>query len=196
MQRRFEHEKTIQVPQLVTCSPVLMASVLNNSKAGYGLATSIVSLDCEYDADRDTNLKAPCKVTVVNQQGEVILDTLISQRGEGAARNLRREVWLHGIESKTIEGAPTLSQVKEHLFSVLPREKTVIVGHSVKQDLLVMELMGFHFIDTSIMHDPAQPRSLKEFSGRLLNAKIQSDGTTHSSIIDARASLALFCFFF
>ena len=69
-------------------------------------------------------------------------------------RKLKREVWLHGIESATVEGAPRLSEVKEFIFSTLDRERTVILGHSIKQDLLVMELVGYNFIDTSTMIDP------------------------------------------
>lgn len=46
--------------------------------ATYGKVTQIVALDCEYDADKETNLKAPCKVSIVNAQGEILLDTLIS----------------------------------------------------------------------------------------------------------------------
>lgn len=59
-----------------------------------------------------------------------------------------------------------------------------------------MELVGYNFIDTSTMIDPRQPRSLKECLARFLNGEIQSDGTTHSSIIDARSALALFLHFF
>jgi hypothetical protein len=112
-------------------------------------------------------------VTIVNYHGEVILDTLISQLDEvGTPRDLKREVWLHGIESDTLIGAPTLAQVKKFVFSVLDPDRTVIVGHSIKQDLLVMEFVGYHFIDTSTLKDPTQPRSLKEYVGRLLNAEI------------------------
>jgi hypothetical protein len=49
---------------------------------------------------------------------------------------------------------------------------TVIVGHSVKQDLLVMELTGYNFVDTSIIMDLKQPKSLKECLATLLNADI------------------------
>jgi hypothetical protein len=40
-----------------------------------------VALDCEYDGDLETNLKIPCKVTLVNEEGDIILDTLINQHG-------------------------------------------------------------------------------------------------------------------
>ncbi len=58
-----------------------------------------------------------------------------------------------------------------------------------------MELTGYNFVDTSIIMDLKQPKSLKECLAILLNADIQGDGTAHSSIIDARGTLALFHFF-
>ena len=73
--------------------------------------------------------------------------------------------------------------------------KIIIIGHSIKQDLIVMELSGFNFIDTSLIIDHRQPNSLKDFLLVLLNAHIQEEGKTHSSIIDSRGTLALFHFF-
>lgn len=58
-----------------------------------------------------------------------------------------------------------------------------------------MELTGYNFIDTSIIMDLKQPKSLKDCLAMLLNADIQSEGTAHSSLIDARATLAIFHFF-
>ena len=57
-----------------------------------------------------------------------------------------------------------------------------------------MELTGYNFVDTSIIMDLKQPKGLKECLATLLNADIQGDGTTHSSVIDARGTLALFHF--
>ena len=57
-----------------------------------------------------------------------------------------------------------------------------------------MELTGYNYIDTSTLLDEKQPKSLKDCVRVLLNAEIQSEGTVHSSIIDARGTLALFHF--
>ena len=46
----------------------------------------------------DTNFKIPCKITIVNEIGEIILDTLINQSDEeGKPRRLQRMVAIHGI---------------------------------------------------------------------------------------------------
>jgi DNA polymerase III epsilon subunit-like protein len=113
-----------------------------------------VALDSEYDACMDTNLKIPCKITIVNEKGVVILDTLMNQNdSEGKPRNLQRMVAIHGIKDKVLVDAPTFDQVKTHLTKILDPETTVIIGHSIKQDLLVMELTGYKFIDTSLIID-------------------------------------------
>lgn len=132
-----------------------------------------MALDSEYDACKETNLKIPCKITIVNEEGLVILDTLINQNDpEGNPRNLYRVPQIHGIPSEVLQDAPTFTQVKEHICSLLDPATTVIVGHSVKQDLLVMELTGYNFVDTSIIMDLKQPKSLKECLATLLNADI------------------------
>lgn len=191
-QLRFCHERTLTVSPMDIKMELKNYEILNASSC-YGKPTRFVALDCEYDADVETNLKMPCKVSIVNQEGHIILDTLINQRGlSGEVKHLKREVWLHGVETATLEQAPSFSEVKEHIFSVLDKSTTVIIGHSVKQDLLVMELTGYHFIDTSIIHNPRCPMNLRESVDRFLNGRIQVEGETHSSVIDARSSLALF----
>lgn len=144
----------------------------------------------------DTNFKIPCKITIFNESGEVILDTLINQSDEeGKPRRLQRMVAIHGITDEQLIDAPTFKEVREHLRYLLDPSKIIIIGHSIKQDLIVMELSGFNFIDTSLIIDHRQPNSLKDCLFVLLNAHIQEEGKTHSSIIDARGTLALFHFF-
>ncbi len=67
-----------------------------------------MALDCEYDADLDTNLKLPCKVTIVNEKGLIVFDSLVNQRKpNGEKRNLKREKKIHGISSADLENAPS-----------------------------------------------------------------------------------------
>ena len=54
------------------------SDIINASDEGYGRVTQFVALDSEYDACMDTNFKIPCKITIVNESGQVILDTLIN----------------------------------------------------------------------------------------------------------------------
>ena len=121
------------VPKLITSRDLECEKYLNPVGGEYGKTTQFVSLDTEYDADMESNLKAPCKVSIVNDKGEIILDTLISQLDEqGERRKLKREVWIHGINSIDIDDAPTFSEVRKHICSVLDPATTVIVGHSIK----------------------------------------------------------------
>ena len=113
-----------------------------------------MALDCEYDLIVANNMKAPCKVTIVDHKGQIILDTLINQRGpKGEDRELKRVPHIHGIETADLIDAPEFSKVRDHIREIIDPKSTIIIGHSIKHDLLVMELTGYHFIDTSTILD-------------------------------------------
>ncbi len=154
-QKRFTHEIGQQVTPVDPSFPLEHSGILNASDSVQGKVSQFVALDSEYDACMDTNLKIPCKITIVNERGEVIIDTLINQSDEhGRPRRLQRMVAIHGITDEVLADAPTFKEVRAHLYEILDPQKIIIVGHSIKQDLLVMELTGFNFIDTSLVIDP------------------------------------------
>ncbi len=62
-------------------------------------------------------------------------------------------VAIHGITDEVLSDAPTFTEVRNHLRELLDPQKIIIIGHSIKQDLLVMELTGYNFIDTSLIID-------------------------------------------
>lgn len=80
-QKRLAYERDITVPLLSPELQMEFAHILN-SGADYGRVTQFVALDSEYDACRETNLKIPCKISIVNEEGKIILDTLINQEDE------------------------------------------------------------------------------------------------------------------
>lgn len=78
----------------------------------------------------------PSKITIVNEEGLVILDTLINDNDpEGNVTNRFRMLEIHSIPSEVLHDTPTFTKVKDHISSILDPTTTVIVGHSVKQDL-------------------------------------------------------------
>ena len=144
--------------------------------------TKYVAIDCEFDQGKARNI--PCKVSIVNYDGEIILDTLVDNKDI----RVRSHVEIHGISDDMLLEAPSFAAVKAHVLS-LCRDCTFI-GHSVKQDLKVMEIAGVNYIDTALAIDSKQPKKLKEVAKQRLNASIQEG--THSSIVDARTALAIF----
>ncbi len=85
------------MPDKVTESKLF---VFNSSRV-----TQIVGIDCEFDTGHNGQL--PCKVTIVNERGEIIIDTLIDDEGQ-RKYSLKR---LHHIEESSLIGAPKLQEV-------------------------------------------------------------------------------------
>lgn len=88
--------------------------------------------------------------------------------------------------------------MRDHILKIC--SGSVLIGHGVKTDLKVLMLGEVDYIDTGFFLDQElseleqfqtrNPRKLKDLTSEYLNAKIQD--SCHSSIIDARASMALF----
>lgn len=116
----------------------------------------------------------PCKVSLVNYNGEVILDTLIHDGNE----RVRSCAVIHGISESLLNDAPSKLSIREWILNEC--KNCIFVGHSVKYDLKVMGLGDVQFIDTSTLYNDRQPSKLKVMAREHLNAKIQQK--THSSV--------------
>ena len=144
-----------------------------------------MAIDCEMD--QCDNKSVVCKVSAVDEQGGILLDTLVNPE-EPITRSL---ACIHGVKKEWLEDAPRLSQVREHLRQVMG--KSVFIGHSVKHDLNSLGLFDVHLIDTYYYEDAEQPddpllwqsrnpKKLRDLAHIYLNAQIQ-DGV-HSSVSD------------
>ena len=88
-----------------------------------------------------------CKVSVVDENGRILLDTLVNPEVQ-ITRSLER---LHGIKKQWLNDAPTVTSVREHLRKVCG--KSVFIGHSVKHDLNALSLYNVYCIDTYFYED-------------------------------------------
>lgn len=95
--------------------------------------TDIVAIDCEMNDGLFQ--KILCKVTIINDKGELIVDTLVRQYKEEIKMN---HFNIHGIPDRFLEDAPTFEEVKAHIHSIC--KNCIFVGHSVKHDLNVIKL--------------------------------------------------------
>jgi len=68
-----------------------------------------VAIDCEMD--QCENKSVVCKVSVVDEEGGIILDTLVNPE-EPITRSLFQ---IHGVRREWLNDAPTLTKVREHL---------------------------------------------------------------------------------
>lgn len=89
----------------------------------------------------------PCKISIINQYGELILDTLIHDEG----KRLRSCEIIHGIPGELLSDAPSRESVVEHIQAIC--KDCIWIGHSVKYDLKVIGLGDVEFIDTSTLED-------------------------------------------
>jgi RNA exonuclease 4 len=130
-------------------------------------------------------------VSVVNSQGEILIDTLVSNE------DLVVDYVTHitGITQDMLVGAPSYSEVNAYVVSIL--KGAVVVGHTLECDLekFVASLATkIKYIDVSELSqytkDGFKKNKLKNLVKDNLNALIQEG--VHSSVIDARAALALY----
>jgi DNA polymerase III epsilon subunit-like protein len=71
---------------------------------------------------------------VVNFQGLIVIDTLVSQDPKPD----HRQVKIHGITDTMLNGAPSLHEVQEHLQKITDGKEVIYIGHNVLIDLKVL----------------------------------------------------------
>jgi DNA polymerase III epsilon subunit-like protein len=139
-----------------------------------------VAVDCEMSQSLTDSV--PIKITVVDEKGLLLLDTLVNPLAVITASCEK----IHGISPEWLHDAPTLREVKEHLKQICSGAN--FVGHSVRHDLGCLGLR-VPYIDTCFFEDeqlfekgikPSQNPALKKLAAHYLNAEIQ-DGQ-HSSV--------------
>lgn len=74
-------------------------------------------------------------------------------------------------------------------------KETVLVGHSLENDLLALKITHNLVIDTAVLYQHPGPRSykaaLRVLAKRYLKKEIQQSGNGHDSTEDARAAMEL-----
>ena len=116
-----------------------------------------------------------CRVSVVNQLGQVCFDTLVKPHSEVT----QGRMWLHGIHGSHLKEAPELGEVQAALEELL--KERLVVGHTTHKDLECLELEGVKFVDIKCFDGKdAQPKKLKHLCRQHLNLAIQAD--FHSSV--------------
>jgi RNA exonuclease 1 len=80
-------------------------------------------------------------------------------------------------------------------FLQLVYKETILVGHSLENDLLALKICHDLVIDTAVLYKHPRGRSyktaLRVLARRFLCKEIQDSGNGHDSIEDARATMEL-----
>ncbi|KAI8974345.1 hypothetical protein BDB01DRAFT_807117 [Pilobolus umbonatus] len=153
----------------------------------------IVAVDCEMV--KTVKGTALARITLVSEDGEVLLDELVKPEDEVVDYLTRYS----GITPYMLDHATcSLRRAQKHVRKIVDHN-VILVGHGLENDLKALKLVHPYCADTSLMYDhyrgPPYKCSLKYLTKAFLNRTIQvshDDSMGHDSIEDAKATLELF----
>ncbi|KAN0060892.1 3'-5' exonuclease [Thecaphora frezii] len=133
------------------------------------------------------------RVSIVNFHGALILDRYV--RPMEKVTNFR--TWVSGIRPKDLKDAPSFSTVQQEVANLIKGK--VLVGHAIHNDLKALMLSHPRALirDTAAytgLQEIAKSKmpSLKNLAKLVLDIDIQIKGKPHSSVEDARATMAVY----
>ncbi|GFZ43219.1 RNA exonuclease 4 [Saitozyma sp. JCM 24511] len=163
--------------------------------AGQGVlndAKKAIAIDCEMvGLGHLGSESALARVSLVNYHGHILLDTFVQPR----ERVTDWRTWVSGVRESDLVGAPVFEDVQKQVAELV--EGRVVVGHAIENDLKVLLLShpGPMVRDTQKCK-PLRERAKTKRPGlkRLVEMELglQIQKGSHSSVTDARATMALY----
>lgn len=153
----------------------------------------IIAIDCEMcetqnpDKKEELDSNALCRVSIVDAvTDEVLLNSLV--KPAWPVKDYR--TFVNGITEESLRDVKmTLEHVQQFLLA-LCSEETVIVGHSLNNDLRSMKMEHFCVADSSLLFraadDPEKTVSLADCAFSVMKTEMPK---VHDSVNDARVAL-------
>ncbi len=133
------------------------------------------------------------RVSIVNWHGYTLYDTFV--KPQEPVTDYR--TWVSGVRPQDLRHAPAFSKVQKKVAELI-KGKT-LVGHAIRNDMKALLLSHPHYLirDTATFAPLQQLAktnrpSLRALVALTLGIEIQRDGDEHSSVEDARATMAVF----
>lgn len=150
----------------------------------------LLAVDCEMCSTKEGGLELT-RVTVVDRFSRVVLDTLVKPSHD----IIDYHTAFSGLtEEKLMHVNVSLEQVQIAMLRLV-RANTILVGHSLENDLRALKLCHRRCVDTGVIypHPKSYPyrHKLKHLAEDYLKMKIQR-GDGHDSVEDASAAMQLF----
>lgn len=153
-----------------------------------------LAIDCEMVGVGDKGCESIlARVSIVNFHGATIMDRFV--RPQEKVTDYR--TWVSGVRPKDLKNAPSFSEVQGEVANLIKGK--VLVGHAIQNDLKALLLSHPRPLirDTATfqpLRDLAKTKypSLKKLAKLVLGIDIQLEGESHSSVEDARATMAVF----
>jgi RNA exonuclease 4 len=133
------------------------------------------------------------RVSIVNWHGAVLLDTFVQPK----EKVTDYRTWVSGVRPSDLQDAPSFEKVQADVAKLI--KGRILIGHAIHNDLKALLLSH----PKPLLRDTAQNKqcrelaktkhpSLKKLVALKLGIDIQKQGNEHSSVEDARATMALY----
>ncbi|GAA5888901.1 hypothetical protein JCM6882_002895 [Rhodosporidiobolus microsporus] len=151
-----------------------------------------LAIDCEMVGVGPEGVESTlARVSIVNYHGCVILDRFVRPR----EKVTDYRTWVSGVREEDLRNAPTFVEVQKEVANLM--KDRILVGHALSNDTTVLLLSHpRHMTRDTSKYAPLQGLAktkrpgLKTLAKLVLGVDIQSG--EHSSVIDARATMAIY----
>lgn len=153
-----------------------------------------IAIDCEMVGVGPNGTESIlARVSIVNWHGAVLLDTFVKPR----EKVTDYRTWVSGVRRENLHDAPNFESVQTEVAKLI--KGRVLVGHAIQNDLKALLLSH----PRPLIRDTATNKfcrelanskfpSLKKLILLRLGIEIQKQGSEHSPVEDARATMALY----